>query len=243
MPSNPAVGVILVFVFVFGIAAGLSTLGFNFFSRVDASGAVLDSPTFFIFLILVGVVTALLLHWIYSARDQENPFSIVSFLNSVFSAILLGGLVHELTHVLLIRHPTQFNVHFGDANAIFSTCCLAPGELPNEEIAYLIQFLVMVSWVYFSRETFFEKRVEAKSRTTKKKGSTTKTIPSDEEDDSADEEEADVEREWRRQRDWLHSKLEPRSKPKSKSKHSKSEKGFVNVVLNDLDRLKIMRSR
>ncbi|MEK6821080.1 MAG: hypothetical protein AABY11_01625, partial [archaeon] len=98
-------------------------------------GSLAQSPLVYLFLVLAILAIAAYFSFRSSRHPDSPPFNAGLFICVMFSAILLGGIIHELVHVALIQHPTQLRVHFGDAAAVFSTCCLAPGEYAYEEIA------------------------------------------------------------------------------------------------------------
>ncbi|MFH0970087.1 MAG: hypothetical protein V1776_01350 [Candidatus Diapherotrites archaeon] len=122
-----------------------------------------QSPVlYFVLVVLVLGIGAFL-----SFKKEENanpPFNFWLFVCITFSGLMIGGIMHELTHVALIQHPTQFRVHFGDSSAIFSTCCLNPGEYHYEEIAYAIQFIVMALWIFFFRGYFYSSLPPSKKK-------------------------------------------------------------------------------
>ena len=148
-------GLILLFSFIFILAIGFSLLGYNWFTHVDSSGNLKDSPFFYVVLLVAIAFIALILN---SKRQAEDGIiNVTAFLNVAISSVAVGGIVHEIVHVFLLNHPTQLRLHFGDPTAIFSTCCLVAGELANEEIAYAVQFLVTIGWMIYFEKIFYSK--------------------------------------------------------------------------------------
>ncbi len=75
----------------------------------------------------------------------------------LFAAILVGFMVHELTHILLISEPSRLTVHFGTGQPLaVTTCCLQADEAANEEIAYASQFIAMAAWLLINRNLFMK---------------------------------------------------------------------------------------
>lgn len=122
---------------------------------VVGDGRLTQGPLTYVLLVVFLLVIGFVFSRMYNRVSSTNSFSFMAFINVGFAAIVIGGIIHEIVHMILLRHPTQFQVHFGDPVAIFSTCCLAPGELPQEEIAYGIQLLVMILWFFFNRGLIF----------------------------------------------------------------------------------------
>ncbi len=163
MVDNRAKGLVLVFGFIFLLAIGFSLLGYNWFTHVDQNGTIKDSPFFYVVLLVAIAFVALFLKT-KSQAEQGGRISIPGFVNVAVAGVAVGGIMHEIVHVLLLNHPTQLRLHFGDPYAIFSTCCLLPGELANEEIAYAVQFLVTIGWVIYFELMYYD----PKDRTSKK---------------------------------------------------------------------------
>lgn len=122
----------------------------------SSSGEVSQSPFIYVAFLLLIFVAGFLLTKVLS--NENSTFSYFTFVNVSLAGVLLSGLAHEFVHILLINHPVQLRVHFGDAKAVFSTCCLSPGETPYEGVAYAIQFLVLVAWIVLNRRTFYNGR-------------------------------------------------------------------------------------
>ncbi|HIH21683.1 MAG: hypothetical protein J4478_03870 [Candidatus Diapherotrites archaeon] len=83
--------------------------------------------------------------------DRVNPIALFSI---IIAGIALGAIAHEIVHVLLLSNPSSITFHIGDPQIIFSTCCLKPGEEAFESIALLVQFAVMLVWVFLNKETW-----------------------------------------------------------------------------------------
>ncbi len=147
-------GLVVVFGFIFLLAIGFSLLGYNWFTHVDQNGTIKDSPFIYVVLLVAIAFIAFFLKS-KSEAEQGGKISVPSFVNVAIAGVTLGGIFHEIVHVLLLNHPTQLRLHFGDTNAIFSTCCLLPGELANEEIAYAVQFLVTIAWVIYFENLYY----------------------------------------------------------------------------------------
>ncbi|MEK6902647.1 MAG: hypothetical protein AABX02_03625 [archaeon] len=171
---------------------------------VIGEGNLSQSPLTYLFFVVFLLAIGFIFSRMYNRASSDGRFSFAGFLNVGFAGIVMGGIVHELVHMILLRHPTQFQVHFGDPVAIFSTCCLAAGELPQEEIAYGIQFVVMVLWFYFNRSLIFHHETPAPEKTEsvekKKRG---KSIHAPEQTASKETEpttEHSIEKEWEKSR-------------------------------------------
>ena len=147
-------GLLIVFGFIFLLAIGFSLLGYNWFTHVDQNGTIKDSPFFYVVLLVAIAFIAFFLKS-KSQAEQGGKISVPSFVNVAISGVAVGGIIHEIVHILLLSHPTQLRLHFGDPYAIFSTCCLLPGELANEEIAYAVQFLVTIAWVIYFENLYY----------------------------------------------------------------------------------------
>lgn len=168
MPADRAKGLVIVFGFIFLLAIGFSLLGYNWFIHVDQNGTIKDSPFFYVVLLVAIAFIALFLKS-KSQVEQGGRISVSGFVNVAIAGVAVGGIMHEIVHVLLLNHATQLRLHFGDPYAIFSTCCLLPGELANEEIAYAVQFLVTIGWVIYFELLYYNpsdkapKKVKANS--------------------------------------------------------------------------------
>jgi hypothetical protein len=149
-------GIIVVFAFIFILAIGFSLLGYNWFVHTDSTGNLKDSPFFYV-IMLVALAFIVLILKVKNEAQEQGRISIPMFINVVISGIAVGGIIHEFVHVLLLQHATQLRLHFGDPTAIFSTCCLLPGELANEEIAYAVQFLITIGWIIYFEKFFYDK--------------------------------------------------------------------------------------
>lgn len=121
-----------------------------------STGEVVQSP--FIYAVFLALLLVMGFLFTKVLSGENSRFSYRTFINVALAALLVSGLVHEFVHILLINHPVQLRFHFGDSNAILSTCCLAPGEQPYEGIAYGIQFLALLAWLFFNRHTFYNGR-------------------------------------------------------------------------------------
>lgn len=149
-------------VFAAVLSVGLTYVLVPSFVAPSPDGSLNQSPILYVFVILGIIVLASLFHFFTNRPDSEKSFQFWLFICVAFSGIMIGGVIHEFTHVMLISHPTQFRVHFGDSSAILSTCCLNPGEWDQEILAYLIQFVVTLGWILAFRELFFPPIKEAK---------------------------------------------------------------------------------
>lgn len=83
--------------------------------------------------------------------NRINPVALFSV---IIAGIALGAIAHELVHVLLISNPTAVTLHIGDPEVLLSVCCLKPGEEAFENIAFLVQFAVMLVWIFLNNETW-----------------------------------------------------------------------------------------
>lgn len=163
MAADRAKGLVVVFGFIFLLAIGFSLLGYNWFTHVDQNGTIKDSPFFYVVLLVAIAFIALFLKT-KSQVEQGGRISVSGFVNVAISGVAVGGIMHEIVHVLLLSHATQLRLHFGDPYAIFSTCCLLPGELANEEIAYAVQFLVTIGWVIYFELLYYNPNDKATAK-------------------------------------------------------------------------------
>lgn len=198
------------------------------------TGEVSQSPYIYLIFILLIFTMGFLLTKVLAG--ESSKFSFATFINVAFAALLISGLAHEFAHIVLINHPVQLRFHFGDSNAIFSTCCLSPGEAPYEGIAYAIQFFVLILWLFFNRHTFYNGRFSelGKSDWTKKTGkrrvgksSSTKNIfrksQSKKERSTSEMSEDELEREWNAYKSTMTGQLSGKSKPGKKDSSLEDE--------------------
>ncbi|MEK6970437.1 MAG: Yip1 family protein [archaeon] len=137
------------------LSVGLSYVAAPYWGNPSVDGSVGQSPVLYIVIILSTLLIGAVFHWVLRPSEGSS-FNFWLFVCVAFSGLMIGGIIHEFTHVVLISHPTQFRVHFGDSGSILSTCCLNPGEYDYELVAYAIQFLVMIGWIFAFREYFFQ---------------------------------------------------------------------------------------
>lgn len=206
---------ILVFAMLIAIALGMFIA--TAIEKPSATGEVSQSPYIYLIFLFLLLTMGFLLSKILSGENSK--FSYRTFINVSLAALLISGLAHELVHALLINHPVQLRFHFGDSNAILSTCCLSPGEQPYEAVAYGIQFLVLVAWMVLNRHTFYngrfrelwKKSSDDKTPAGKKNvappRSTKKNPPRSNEMD-----EDDLEKEWRTHKAEMESHLTGKNK-------------------------------
>lgn len=135
------------------LSVGVSYVFAPAFMTPSSDGSVGQSPILYIVIILAILVLGGIFHFVFRPTDGSS-FNFWLFVCVALSGLMIGGIIHEFTHVVLISHPTQFRVHFGDSSSILSTCCLNPGEYDYELLAYGIQFLVMIGWIFAFREYF-----------------------------------------------------------------------------------------
>ncbi len=215
---------ILLAAIVIAIALGLFVATAN--DTPSSSGEVSQSPfVYLIFLLLIFTMGFLLSRVL---TGDNSKFSFFTFINVSLAGVLVSGLAHEFVHILLINHPVQLRFHFGDARAIFSTCCLSPGEVPYEGIAYGIQFLILVAWMFLNRHTFYNgqfrglwKKDYPDSSSRSKKGA---KIIGDEKNVSKknvqpknnEMDEDGLEREWRANKSQMEGHLVGKTKPGKK---------------------------
>ncbi len=190
------------------------------------TGEVSQSPIIYLVFLLLILTMGFLLSRILSGENSR--FSFFTFVNVSLAGVLVSGLAHEFVHILLINHPVQLRFHFGDSRAVFSTCCLSPGEAPYEGIAYGIQFLVLIAWMFLNRRTFYNGRFrelwkkdysDSSSRSKKgpkvnanvKNAAKKNTPPKNSEMD-----EDDLEREWRVNKSQMEGHLTGKIKPGKK---------------------------
>ncbi|MDP2666447.1 MAG: hypothetical protein Q8P05_03035 [Candidatus Diapherotrites archaeon] len=231
----------LAFFLLFAIAILFSLLQNDIFAFVDPEGGLKQTPVLYLALLAIVLVAALILRTTlphHSGKD-DLPFALRGFIAVALSGILVGGIGHEIVHLILLRHPTQFRVHFGDPTAILSTCCLLPGELPYEEIAYLIQFIITMAWIWYFRHLFITSHTHSHSPIITPTHTHSKTHTSLAKSNrrtaqplSGDEA---AEAEWRKERAALEVLLGTPSKP------SHAPKKHVDDAQSALDDLKKLR--
>ncbi len=119
----------------------------------STDGSVGQSPLLYIAIVLLILMVGGILHFVFRPSEGKS-FHFWLFVCVAFSGLMIGGIIHELVHVVLISHPTQLRFHFGDASSILSTCCLNPGEYDFELLAYGVQFFVTMGWILVFREFF-----------------------------------------------------------------------------------------
>lgn len=185
----------------------------------SSTGEVSQSPYVYLIFILLLFVMGFLLSKVLSGENSRFSFS--AFINVAFAALLVSGIAHEFVHTLLINHPVQMRFHFGDSKAIFSTCCLSPGEAPHEGIAYAVQFCILILWMFYSRHTFYSGRFRELWKTTfmksentpKGKTPTLSAKKSISKKQSSDLDEDDIEREWNEHKSAMVDHLSRKTKP------------------------------
>ena len=84
-------------------------------------------------------------------KDRFHEIDIRAFTSVLFAALLLGFAAHEVFHILTISEPSKVTIHFGAGAFSATTCCLVGGDSAMEEVAYLLQFAVMIGWVWLNR--------------------------------------------------------------------------------------------
>jgi len=88
-----------------------------------------------------------------------EEFDMNAFVSVLLAAILIGFIVHELVHMLLISNVSSITLRFGQPVASVSICCLSPRESAYEELAYTIQFIVTLLWIIVNNNIY---RIEIK---------------------------------------------------------------------------------
>ena len=73
--------------------------------------------------------------------------NLLAFTSVLLAAVMLGFIAHELVHLALISDISSIVITFGSSKSPLGICCLSEGELAMEELAYLAQFIVTLSWV------------------------------------------------------------------------------------------------
>ncbi|MBM3281724.1 MAG: hypothetical protein FJY86_00045 [Candidatus Diapherotrites archaeon] len=214
------------------VCAMLVSIAFGLFvaqsaERPSPTGEVSQSPYIYLIFTILLFTMGFLLSKVLAGENSK--FSFAAFLNVCFAALLISGLAHEFVHILLINHPVQMRFHFGDSNAIFSTCCLSPGEAPYEEVAYAIQFMVLILWIFFSRHTFYNGRfrelwkynfTKNDSKFIPAKNTKKKNIPAKK---TSEWDEEDLEREWNEHKTAMENNLSRKTKPAQRGKQSDLE--------------------
>ncbi len=226
---------ILVAAMVVAITLGLYVATVN--DTPSSSGEVSQSPFIYLIFLFLLVTMGFLLSKILSGENSK--FSYRTFINVSLAGLLISGLAHEFVHVLLINHPVQLRFHFGDAKAIFSTCCLAPGEQPYEGIAYSVQFLVLVAWMLFNRHTFYngrfrelwKKSSDEKTSVGKKNTAPARSTKKNTNTHANELDEDDLEKEWRTHKAEMEGHL------LGKNRSGKRDTGLEDDM-NNLNRLK-----
>lgn len=137
------------------LSVGASYIFAPVFATPSSDGSVGQSPILYIVITVAILLIGGIFHVVFRPKEGSS-FNFWLFICVAFSGLMIGGIIHEFTHVVLISHPTQFRVHFGDSSSILSTCCLNPGEYDYELLAYGIQFLVMMGWILTFREYFMK---------------------------------------------------------------------------------------
>jgi hypothetical protein len=219
-------------------AAVLAAIAFGLYiassaDHLSPTGEVSQSPYVYVIFTLLIFTMGFLLTKVLAGENSK--FSFAAFLNVAFAGLLVSGIAHELVHVLLISHPVQLRVHFGDSKAIFSTCCLSPGEAPFEGIAYAIQFMILILWVFFSRHTFYSGRFRElwknkfllENSTHSLKSNAVKKKASKKEPEEFDEE--DLEREWKQHKELMEAHLIRKTTPKQRGKEDDLEDDVRNL--------------
>jgi hypothetical protein len=154
------------------LSVGVSYLLAPSFTPPSSDGSLGQSPLLYILIVLLILIIGGVLHFIFRPSEGKS-FHFWLFVCVAFSGLMIGGIIHELVHVVLISHPTQLRFHFGDSSSILSTCCLNPGEYDYELLAYGIQFLVTGGWLLVFREFFVRD-----ARTIPSPAQDVKTLPS-----------------------------------------------------------------
>lgn len=207
-----------------------------------ADGSVNQSPFLYAILFVGILAMGALFSRVYNAHSPDKRFSFLAFVNVAVAAILIGGVIHELVHIILLQHPAQFRVHFGDVKAVFSTCCLAPGERPYEEIAYAVQFFVGLIWIFMFRSVFFTDKGTDEGKTkgppqSKKNKMEKKEAPRAPKKIPSAEDEIDDE--WNAQKRVLDHYLNP----KAEHPHHVRAHNQLEGELDKLNRLKFKREK
>jgi hypothetical protein len=201
-------------------------------------GSLNQSPVLYIALLLGVFIIGFLMLTLTKRSDSGAKFNFWLFVCVALSGVLIGGVIHEFAHVILIQHPTQFRVHFGDSSTIFSTCCLGPGEYAYEEIAYAIQFVVSLGWILAFKNNFYA----GKKTPGKKKGKRMRKEKSDgneKQDENVESGRDHVDVEWEKAKKSMEGLLgEKNGKATRRKNPSKKENDFT-MTRGSLNRLKV----
>jgi hypothetical protein len=225
--------------FLVALAAVFLSVGLNYIlapalTAPGSDGSLNQSPVIYIVLLIgVFVIGFLALNYV-KKNNSDAQFDFWIFVCVALSGVLIGGVIHEFTHIALLQHPTQFRVHFGDSSAIFSTCCLGFGEYAHEEIAYAIQFFVSLGWILAFRNKFYIRGKQPSPKKVKKRESKEK-----ESNDDNNGFEGHVDKEWeaaRRSIDELREGKKPNEDKKTQKKRDALTREWEN-----LDKLKVPR--
>ena len=79
------------------------------------------------------------------------------FIAVFLSSVLVGILVHELAHIILIGGVSTITVNIGDPEHFIEICCVRGDEIFLEQISYLLQFFSMVFWTLAFRKTYIKR--------------------------------------------------------------------------------------
>lgn len=74
----------------------------------------------------------------------------LKLLNIILAGLLVGWIAHELVHILTMSSVSSITFYFGSKKFISTVCCLQPFEEAFEYIAYTIQAITTVVWVWVS---------------------------------------------------------------------------------------------
>lgn len=69
------------------------------------------------------------------------------FLNVFLASIVLGGLAHELIHLIFIPYTAQLTINLSNPSELLSVCCFQQGEEVYESVAVFVQVLAMLVWI------------------------------------------------------------------------------------------------
>jgi hypothetical protein len=228
------------FAFVLLVVALLTTVAVGLFIATagdtpSSTGEVSQSPFIYVTFLLLIFLAGFLLTKVLS--HENSTFSYFTFVNVSLAGVLMSGLAHEFVHVLLINHPVQLRVHFGDAKAVFSTCCLSPGESPYEGVAYVIQFLVLVVWIALNRHTFYNGRFrelwknvsgQASAGANERKPNSPALNVSKNAARANDMNEDDLEKEWHTHKSEMEDHLSGKTRPQKKETALEDDVNTIN---------------
>ena len=90
-------------------------------------------------------------------KELALKFRPIVFLNVFLASIVLGGLAHELIHLIFIPYTATLTINMANPAELLSVCCFQKGEEAYESAAVFVQLVAMSVWILLNlKHCFYE---------------------------------------------------------------------------------------